>query len=322
MKFVGGIAAFSAAFIWIAGPAAAQDYPVRPVRAITPLSAGGLSDVFLRVAGDEFQKRTGQPLIVESRPGGAMIVGARACAEAQNDGYTICILPVELLAYYQFMYKKLPYDPARSFEPITNVFFATQVLVVSSALGVKSLDDLAAVSKAKAGTLSYTAPSVPHILFMEKFKERTGADLVRVPFKGGGDAVNGILSGTTPVAFFGLANIMQHLRSGGVTALAVDSDQRSPLFPEVPTLAEIGYRGDITRVYFGLVAPAGTPKPIIARLHAIFGEIGANRNFRDKHLVQIGLEPIFDTTEHFGRYLADSRAVAERVVKASGLEPQ
>ena len=240
-------------------PIAAQDYPSRPVRAITALVPGGLSDVFMRVAGEEFQKQLGQPIVVENRPGGSLNIGGRACAEAPPDGYTICILPVETLSYNKFLFKKLAFDPEKDFAPITNLFFVTQVLAVNAAMKVRTLDELAALSKAKPGTLSYVAPSVPLSLFMDKFKQSSGADMVKVPYRGGGDAVNGILSGATPIAFLGLANVISHLRAGTMTALAIDSEHRSPLIPDVPTLRELGYRGDITQVYFGLVAPAGTP---------------------------------------------------------------
>ncbi len=303
-------------------PSPAQDYPTKPVRAITALVAGGLSDVFMRVAGDEFQRGLGQPIVVENRPGGAGNIGGRACAEAPPDGYTICILPVETLSYNKFLFKRPGFDPEKDFAPITNLFFVTQVLVVNSALKVKSLEELAALSKAKPGTMSYVAPSVPLALFMDKFKQEHRADMVKVPYRGGGDAVNGILSGSTPVAFLGLANVVSHIRAGTMTALAVDGEKRSPLIPEVPTLRELGYRGDITQVYFGLVAPAATPKPVIAKLHGEFVRIGAIPAFRQRNMLDLGLEPILDTTEAFARYLDEMRPIAARIVRESGLEPQ
>ncbi len=302
-------------------PAAAQDYPTKPVRVLTATSAGGTSDIFMRVLGDELQKRWGQPLVVENRPGGGMNIGGRACAEAPNDGYTICILPAETLAYNQFLYKSLPFNPEK-FEPITNPFFNTQAMVAASALNVKTLDELAALSKAKPKTLSYTVPSVPLALFMDKWKAETGADLVRVPFRGGGEAVNGVLTGATPVAFFGLANWVEQIRAGTVRPLAVDGDKRSPLLPDVPTLRELGYRGSLTRVYFGIVAPPGTPKPIVARLYQDISRIGADPVFRQKRLADLALEPVFDTPEDFTLFLKTDRATSERVVKESGVQPQ
>jgi tripartite-type tricarboxylate transporter receptor subunit TctC len=166
------------------------------------------------------------------------------------------------------------------------------------------------------------APSVPLSLFMDKFKQSSGADMVKVPYRGGGDAVNGILSGATPIAFLGLANVISHLRAGTMAALAIDSEHRSPLVPDVPTLRELGYRGDITQVYFGLVAPAGTPAPIIAGLNQEFVRIGTMPAFRSRNMVDLGLEPILDKPDDFARYLKENRVVAERVVKEAGLEPQ
>src|SRR5215471_11897540 len=128
-------------------PAIPQDYPVRPIRALTATSAGGTSDIFMRLIGEEIRKSWGQPIIVENRPGGSMVIGGRACAEAPSDGYTICILPAETLAYNQFLFKKIPYDPDKDFAPITNPFFNTQVLVASSTLGVNTLVDVAAASR-------------------------------------------------------------------------------------------------------------------------------------------------------------------------------
>jgi tripartite-type tricarboxylate transporter receptor subunit TctC len=314
--------ALGAALALAPAPVAAQEYPTRPIRVITATSAGGTSDIFMRVVGEEIQKRWGQPMIIDNRPGGGMSIGGRACAEAPNDGYTICILPVETLAYNPFLFKKLPYDPDRDFAPITNPFFNTQVLVVSSALGVATLDALAAYSRHKPGTLSYTVPSVPLALFMDHWKKESGADLVKVPFKGGGEAVNGVLSGATPVAFFGLANWVAHIRGGTVKAIAVDGDLRSPLLPDVPTLRELGYRGPLTRVYFGIVAPAGTPAPLIAKLREELKRIGSDEAFRQKRLIDVGLEPVFDTPEAFARFLKEDRAASARIVREAGLEPQ
>ena len=169
-------------------------------------------------------------------------------------------------AYNQFLFKKLPFDPAKDFTPITNLFFNFQALVVNANLKVKTVDELVALSKAKAGTLSYTAPSLPLMLYLEKLKRERGADWVSVPFRGGGDTTNAILSGSTPIAFLGLQNFISHLRGGTMNGLAVDGAQRSPLFPDIPTLAELGYRGNLTRVYFALVGPAGTPKTIVDKI--------------------------------------------------------
>jgi tripartite-type tricarboxylate transporter receptor subunit TctC len=308
--------------IGVCAPALAQDYPARPIRALTATSAGGTSDVFMRVLGEEVRKRWGQPIVVENRPGGAMNVGGRACADAQNDGYTICILPPETLAYNQFLFKQIPFDPDKDFTPVTNPFFATQVLVANAALNVHSLAELAALSKAKPGTLSYTAASIPLIAFMDKWTKMTGADIVKVPFRGGAEAVNNVLGGSTPIAFFGLGNWLSLIGNGTVTALAVDSKKRSPLLPDVPTLTELGSGDNLTRLYFGIVAPAGTPAPIVHKLRDEFAAIGGDAEFRQKRMIDVGLEPVFDTPEQFATFLKDDRAASARLVRESGMEPQ
>jgi tripartite-type tricarboxylate transporter receptor subunit TctC len=305
-----------------AAAAQAQDYPTRPIRALTATSAGGTSDVFMRVLGEEVRKRWGQPIVVENRPGGAMSVGGRACADAPNDGYTICILPPETLAYNQFLFKQISYDPEKDFAPVTNPFFATQVMVANAALKVHSLAELAAASKARPRTLSYTAASIPLIAFMDKWTKATGADIVRVPFRGGAEAVNNVMGGSTPVAFFGLGNWLPFIRNGTVNALAVDSAKRSPLLPDVPTLTELGYGDNLTRLYFGIVAPAGTPQPIIRKLRDEFALIGGDPDFRQKRMIDAGLEPVFDTPEQFASFLVQDRAASARIVRESAMEPQ
>jgi tripartite-type tricarboxylate transporter receptor subunit TctC len=157
---------------------------------------------------------------------------------------------------------------------------------------------------------------------MDWWRTAHGADLVRVPFKGGGDSVNAMLSGATPVAFFGIANWLPHIAAGTVRPLAVDGDRRSPLVPDVPTVRELGYTADMTRTYFGLVAPPGTPRPVIAELYQQIAAIGRDPEFRRKRLVEVGLEPVFDTPEEFARFLKEDRARSERIVKAAGQLPQ
>jgi tripartite-type tricarboxylate transporter receptor subunit TctC len=301
--------------------ASSQDnYPSRPIRVIVTTSPGGISDVFLRALGEQLHQRLGQPIVVENRAGGNMIIGARACAEAPPDGYTLCVMPGEPLTYNQFQFKNLPYDPDKSFQPITNFFFLTQTLGVGANLGVKNLAELAAYSKAKAGTLSYSAPSSSLIVFMEKWKQDTGADLVRVPFKGGGDTINGIISGVTPVGFLGLGNMLSHVRAGTITPILSDGDARSSLIPDTTTLGEIGLARDHTRAFFGLLAPAGLPRPLVDRLRNAIVAAANEPAFRNRHLIERALEPVLNTPEQFRQFLIDDRVRAEKIVKASGLE--
>jgi len=301
--------------------ALAQDYPNKPVRVITALSAGGTSDVFARALGEQFQKVTGQSMIIENRPGGGFNIAGQACGDAQPDGYTICLLPIETLAYNQFLFKKIAFDP-KSFEPITNGFYVTAGLVVNSNLNVKSLADLAAASKVKPNTMSYMSPAVPLAYFMEVWKKESGADIVKVPYRGGADAANAIMGGSTPVAFSGMANFIPHVRSGGMTLLVVDTEARSPLFPDTPTLREVGYKGPLTPAWFGYVAPKGTPKAAIDKLHQVIVGIASDKAFVERAMTNLGLIPIFNTPEQFAAFLRENTQLAERIVKESGLEPQ
>lgn len=301
-------------------PAAAQQYPTRPIRAIATTSAGGISDLFMRSLGEELQKSLGQPVIVENRPGGANNVGTRACIDAAPDGYTICITQTEPVVYNQFLYKNLGFDPEKGLAPISNLFFISQVLFTNAKLGVKTVDELVALSKAKAGTLSYLAPSPALFLYMEWLKESKGADWVRVPFKGGGEAVNAVMNESTPIAILGVGNIIGSIQGGIFTPLAIANEQRSPLLPDVPTIVELGYKGAPSRDWFGLFAPAGTPKEIIDRLSAEVRKIIDNPAFREKHIISRGLIPAPSTPEEFAELIKRDRTIAAQVVKDANLE--
>ena len=324
MNRLSRVGALLAALVTLSAPptAAAQDYPARPVRVIATSSAGGTSDIFMRALAEELNKRLGQPFIVENRPGGAFNIGARVCAEAAPDGYTLCIIPGEPLVFNQFLFKSLGFDPENGFEPITQLFFITQALVVSGALNVRTLPELVALSKAKPGTLSYSTAAVPLGVFIERWKKETGADLVRVPFRGGGEAVTALLNGSVPVGFYGIANVRSQLEGGTVIGLLVDSDKRSPLFPAIPTIPEGTRQTFSARSYFGLLAPARTPKPIIARLQAEVARIVEEPSFRNRNLIERGLEPVANTPDEFARFIREDRAIAEQIVKESGLQPQ
>jgi len=309
---------------WLGGAATApaQEWPTRPVKIIIPLGPGGGGDVFTRLMAEELQKRFGQPFIVENRPGGAFNIGARACAEAPPDGYTLCIIPGEPLVFNQFLFKSLAFDPENGFEPITQLFFITQTLVVSAALNVKTLPELIALSKAKPGTLSYATAAVPTAVFLERWKAAAGIDMVRVPFRGGGEAVTSLLNGATPVGFYGIANLRALLEGAQLHGLMVDSVNRSPLYPDIPTIEQATRMTFNGRSWFGLFAPPGTPVTIAQRLQAEIARIIGQPDFRNKYLIERGLEPVASTPEEFGRFVNDDRAVSEQIVKEAGLQPQ
>jgi tripartite-type tricarboxylate transporter receptor subunit TctC len=303
-----------------AGRAQAQEsWPSHPIKVITTSSAGGISDIFMRVLGEELHKRLGQPLIVENRPGAAGNIAAHACQEAKPDGYTICIINADPMIYNQYLFKTMPFDPEKGLTPIVNLFHLIQVLVVNSDLGVKSVDELVALSKAKPKTLSYLTASLPLVVYMERLNREKGSDWVRVPFKGGGEATNAILSGSTPIALIGLGNVMGHISAGKMTALALVNNVRTPLLPNVPTFEDLGYTGPPSRTWYGLFAPAGTPRPIIDRLHGEVVKVVSDKAFADKYIISRGQVPAINTPEEFAAEIAAERATAEAVVKESGM---
>jgi len=311
----------AAGVIGLSGSAGhAQSFPSRPVKLLTDVGTGGTYDIFARLLADELRKRWGVGVIVEPRPGGNAVIGTRACAEAAPDGYTLCILSNQGLVANEFLYKSLPYSHD-SFSPIMNLFYNTQVIVVGESLHVKSLEELAALAKAKPGTLNYVVPGIFQRVFFDRFNKKYGTDLVAIPFKGGGDVLTGILSGVAPIAFIGGANYAPYVREGKMAALAVDADQRSPLFPNAPTLAELGYHS-LPRTFLGLVVPAGTPPQIITKVHDDVAAVMNEPDFRKRHLIDRGLEPVVDTPAQFARFMEQNRAATGALIKEAGLDPQ
>jgi tripartite-type tricarboxylate transporter receptor subunit TctC len=300
--------------------AQADDFPSRPVKIITDVGTGGTYDIFARALSEELHKRWGQGVVVEPRPGGNAVIGNRACAESAPDGYTLCIVSNQGQIANEFLYKKLPYS-RESFSPVMNLFYNTQVIVVSGALNVKSLDELAALAKAKPGTLNYVVPGIFQRVFFDRFNKKYGTDLVAIPFKGGGDVMTGILSGVTPIAFIGGANFAPYVREGKMVALAVDATERSPLFPDAPTLGELGY-ATMPRTFLALMVPAGTPKEIIAKVHDDVAAVMNDPDFRKRQVIERGLEPVVDTPEQFAQFLAKERESTGALVREAGVEPQ
>jgi tripartite-type tricarboxylate transporter receptor subunit TctC len=302
--------------------AAAQDWPTRPIRALTTTSPGGISDVFMRALGEKLRERLGHPIVIENRPGGMQTVGARACQDSTPDGYTICIINADPIIYNQFLIKDMPFDPVHGLAPITKLFDLIHVMVVNADLKVKTVDELIALSKAKPGTLSYLTPGAPMVLYMETLKKERGADWVRVPFKGGGEAVNAILSGFTPIGLFGEGNVIGQIRAGTMTPLVMLNNIHSPNFPQVPTLKQTGYNGPPSRGWYGLFAPAGTPRPIVDRLAKEVAAIVAEPDFAQRQLKDRSLVGATSTPEAFAQEIVEDRKVAEQVVKAAGMGPE
>jgi tripartite-type tricarboxylate transporter receptor subunit TctC len=301
---------------------AAADWPDRPIRVLTTTSPGGISDVFMRALAEKLGPKLGQPLVIENRPGGMQNIGARACQDSAPDGYTICIINADPMIYNQFLMKDMPFDPVHGLQPITKLFDLLHVLVVNSNLKVKNVDELVALSKARPGTLSYLTPGAPMVLYMETLKKERGADWVRVPFKGGGEGVNSILSGSTPIGLFGEGNVIGQIKAGTMTSLVMLNNIHSPNFPNVPTLKEIGYNGPPSRGWYGLFAPAGTPRPIVDRIAKEVAAIVADPDFAQKQLKDRSLVGATDGPDEFAKQIEADRAVAQQVVKQAGMGPE
>jgi tripartite-type tricarboxylate transporter receptor subunit TctC len=289
---------------------------------LTTTSPGGISDVFMRALGEKLRERLGHPLVIENRPGGMQNVGARACQDSEPDGYTICIINADPMIYNQFLIRDMPFDPEHGLQPITKLFDLIHVMVVNANLKVKTVDELIALSKQRPGTLSYLTPGAPMVLYMETLKRERGADWVRVPFKGGGEAVNAILSGFTPIGLFGEGNVIGQIRAGTMTPLVMLNNIHSPNFPQVPTLKETGYDGPPSRGWYGLFAPAGTPRPIVDRLAKEVAAIIAEPDFAQKQLKDRSLVGATNTPDAFSAEIVADRKVAEQVVKAAGMEAE
>ena len=301
---------------------AAADWLDRPIRALTTTRPGGISDVFMRALGEKLGAQLGKSIVVENRPGGMQNVGARACQDSAPDGYTICIINADPMIYNQFLIRNLPFDPVNGLQPITKLVDLIHVMVVNSDLKVKTVDELIALSKAKPGTLSYLTPGAPMVLYMETLRKERGADWVRVPFKGGGEAVNAILSGFTPIGLLGEGNVIGQIRAGTMTPLVMLNNIHSPNFPQVPTLKETGYDGPPSRGWYGLFAPAGTPSPIVDRIAKEVAAIVAEPEFAQTQLKDRSLVGATNTPDEFAQEIVEDRKVAEQVVKQAGMGPE
>jgi tripartite-type tricarboxylate transporter receptor subunit TctC len=316
------VAAILSALCLLAAPALADDYPAKPIRVFTTSSAGGISDIFMRVLDDKLSSRLGQRLIIENRPGAQGNIAARVCSDAPPDGYTICIINTDTIVYNELLFKHPGWDTQKGLTPIINLFHLIQVLVVNSDLKVKSVDDLVALSKARPGSLNYLTASLPMVVYMERLRKQKDADWVRVPFKGGGEATNAILSGTTPIGLIGLGNVISHIKASKMSALALVNNIRTPQLPDTPTLADTGYTGPPSQTWYGLFAPAGTPRAIIDKLNKEITAVMSEPEFKEKYLISRGLVGAIGTPEQFSATIKADREAAREVVKESGMEPQ
>jgi len=302
-------------------PAVAQDYPTRPIRVIASQGAGGLSDVWMRAVADVLGPVLGGTVVVEDRAGAAGTIGARACAESTPDGYTFCIISTEAMVTNPVINPVAGFEPMKALVPVTKAFYLQQVFAVTEQLKVKSFEQLAALAKAKPKTLNYMSASLTKTAFVEEFNRKHGIDLLRVPFKGGGDAINSMMTGTTQIAIFGIGNLIELIRNGKILGLAVDGDKRSPLDPSIPTFRQAGYTQHLAPTFFGIYAPVGTPRPFIDKFQAGVAKVAGNPEFQKRHMYSRALTAVLNTPDEFAKQLAQERVEGLEAIKASGLYP-
>jgi tripartite-type tricarboxylate transporter receptor subunit TctC len=305
------------------GPSWGQAYPNKPVRIIVPFGAGG-PDALARMLGAQLAIQTGQPFVIENKPGANGIIGAEAVAKSAPDGYTLMITSTGFVAAPS-MYKKLPYDTEKDFAPVTNLLESPGIFVaVNPDLPVRTLQELIALARRPESKLSFGSPGIGNTLHLsgELFNARAGTHLLHIPYKGAGPAVAAAMSGETQVMFSTPPAILAQLKAGRLRALAYTDSKRHPQLPDVPTAAEAGLPGyQHHGGWFGMFAPANTPPEILNRIHAEVRAAFANPQFRER-LAVLGADPVGDPPAEFKQYVsAEIRRYAE-VVRLTGIQPE
>jgi len=298
------------------------DYPIRPVKVIVPSPPGGGTDILARVLAQHLSKALGQPFFVENKAGAGNMIGIEFVAHAAADGYTVLVVP-STLALNSVLYKKVPYDPVRDFAPVTLAATAPNVLVVNPVLPAKSLAEFIALAKAKPGALSYGTPGIgtsPH-LSMELLKSMAGIDLQHVPYRGTAAAVTDVIGGQIAVTFANALTAKPQVDAGRVRALAVSGPKRIEALPAVPPVAEAGVPGYEAMQWYGVVVPAGTPAPVIARLNAEAVKALQSDEMKEK-LALDGAQPVGSTPAAFAALIRSELEKWTRVARAAKIEPQ
>lgn len=298
-------------------------YPTKSIRLVVPYPAGGTADAMARALGQELTTAWGQTIVIDNRPGGGTILGAETVARAAPDGYTILFATDSTLAINPTLYRRLPYDPVKDFVPITVIGYQDLVLVVNPGVPAKSLAELIALAKAKPGALNYASfgnGSQPH-LAMEMFMQLAQISMVHVPYKGVAPVITDLVGGTIQVAFLGVSTAGLN-REGKVRALAMGGTQRSVLFNAVPTFAEEGFPEMYARAWWGIVAPAATPREIVAKLSAELVRIVGDRDFQAKRMQPQGLEPVGNSGEEFAAIVRADTLRWAKVIKAADVQPE
>jgi len=301
---------------------AQAQYPNRPLKLVVPFPPAGATDIVGRIVAQKLSERLGQPVVVENKPGAGGSIGSDLVAKSPADGYTLLMATTSTHSIGPSL-QKLPYDPIRDFAPITHVANVPNVLVVSPQLPVASVSELVAYAKARPGQLNFATSGIGTIVHLnsELFMLITGVEMVHVPYKGTALAIPDVANGSIAMLFDSLASVMPHVRSAKVKPLAVNADRRSNLLPEVPTFAEAGLAAFDRYTWFGMFAPAGTPREVVARVQI---EVVASLKAPDvlERFTQVGAEPVGSTPEQFVERIRSDTAKWAEVIKAANVKVQ
>ena len=300
----------------------AQSYPSKPIRMIVAYPPGGGTDIVGRMIAQKMAENFGQTVVIDNRGGAAGSIGSEIAAHAVPDGYTILMGNVAPNAINVSLYAKLGYDPVKDFEPVSLVASTPNILVVQPSLAVKTVNDLVALAKAKPGTLNYPSAGLGSSSHLagELLDSIAGVKMVHIPYKGGGPALTDLLGGQVQLMFATMPAAMPHVRSGKLRAVAVTSARRSQAMPELPTIGET-LKGYEASTWYGVLAPARTPKPIVNTLHGEIVKILGVAETRDKLLLQ-GFEPVGGTPAEFEAYIKSEIAKWGKVIKAAGIKSE
>ena len=316
-----GIATAAAFAALVAAPFAGAQatYPTKPIRIVVPFPAGGTTDILARAAAQRLSETLGQPAVVDNRPGAGGNIGAELVAKAPPDGHTLLMGTVGTHAINASLYSKMPYDHVRDFAPIILVAGVPNVLVVHPSVPVGSVKELIAYAKANPGKLNFASSGSGTSIHLagELFKTMAGVQMAHVPYKGSAPAVTDLLGGQVQLMFDNLPSALPHIKAGKLKALAVTSATRAAALPDVPTVAESGLAGFDATSWFGLLAPAGTPQPIIARLNSEVAKWLATAEAKEK-MAGLGANTAGHSTDEFVRHIAAETTKWAKVVKESG----
>jgi tripartite-type tricarboxylate transporter receptor subunit TctC len=307
-----------------AAPAMAQAWPGKPVRIVVAYPPGGGIDVLGRQLTEKLTAAWGQPVVVENRPGANTIVAADAVAKSPPDGHSVLLTTDATFSINPHLYARLPFDTQRDFAPVTMLVLLHQLLVAHPSLPANTLEELVKLARAKPGSLnyaSYGSGSQPH-LAGEMLKNRAGIDLVHVPYKGISLAVPAVIAGEVQLTFAGIASSMGPLKAGRIKPIAIGGARRSPLLPQVPTFAELGYPEVETHAWFGLFLPAGSPREAVSRIYGDTRKILEEPEFRQKQLIDKGYEVVGSSPGEFLNFLKTDRESRGRAVKISGAKAE